>query len=77
MPISAEMDSVIASSCDLSMIFTAYSNPVSLETHLRTVLESPLRVCVCVCVGVCVFMHSTLCVCALLVCSYKCMNVHI
>ena len=37
------MDSVIESSCDLSMIFTANSCPVSLETHFLTVLERPLR----------------------------------
>ena len=41
---SAAMDSVIASSCDLSIILTAYSTPVSLAIHLLTVLESPLNI---------------------------------
>ena len=40
--ISAAIDSVIASSWDLSMILTANSCPVSLATHRRTVLERPL-----------------------------------
>ena len=33
----------MASSWDLSMILTAYSWPVSLETHFLTVLERPLE----------------------------------
>ena len=40
--ISAAMDSVMASSWDLSMILTAYSTPFSREMHFLTVLDRPL-----------------------------------
>ena len=40
--ISAAMDSVMASSCDLSIILTAYSIPVSRQIHFLTVLDRPL-----------------------------------
>ena len=40
---SIMIDSVMASSWDLSMILTAYSWPVSREMHFLTVLERPLE----------------------------------
>jgi len=41
---SALIDSEMALSIDRSIIFTAYSFPVSLDTHFLTVLDSPLLV---------------------------------
>jgi len=40
--ISTAMDSVMDSSWLLSTIFTAYSRPLSFDTHFLTVLEKPL-----------------------------------
>ena len=39
---SATIDSLIASSWVLLIIFTAYSRPESRDTHFLTVLDSPL-----------------------------------